>query len=159
RSDRALTIRDLAPGKPRQKRVEGGRTPEIVTQLEPPALGQRERIEQSVEQGDVAEAKAELLQAGAPHRIGDEQHHLGVGAVAGCDAETIDTCLAETARVGAARALRLKAEGRAVVAIAGLDIGARVTLEIKPRHGHGEVWPETQLGAGEIGKDVGAAPD
>ena len=159
RGDRALAIGDLAPGKPRQKRMEGRRTPEIVTQLQPPALGQRERIEQSVEQRDVAEAEVELLQPSAPHRIGDEQHDLCVGAVAVGDAETFDAGLAELARMGAARALRLKAEGRAVIAIAGLDIGARVTLEIEPRHRHGEVWPETQLGAGEIGKDVGAAPD
>ena len=159
RGDRALAVGALAPGKPRQKRVEGRRAPEIVTQLEPPALWQRERIEQSVEQRDVAEAEVELLQPGAPHRLGDEQHDLGVGAVAVGDAETFDAGLAELARMGAARALRLKAEGRAVIAIAGLDIGARVTLEIEPRHRHGEVWPETQLGAGEIGEDVGAAPD
>ena len=151
--------RALAPGEPRQKRMEGRRAPEIVTQLEPPALGQRERIEQSVEQRDVAEAEVELLQPRALDRIGDEQHDLGIGAVAVGDAETFDAGLAELARMGAARALRLKAEGGAVIAIAGLDIGARVTLEIEPRHRHGEVWPETQLGAGEIGKDVGAAPD
>ena len=107
-------------GKPRQQRVEGGRPPEIVTQLQPPALGQRQRIEQRVEQRDVAEAEAELLQPGAAHRIGDEQHDLGIGAVAVGDAETFDAGLAELARMRAARALRLKAEGRAVIAIAGL---------------------------------------
>ena len=93
------------------------------------------------------------------HRVGDEQNHLGIGAVAVGDAEAFDAGLAELARMRSARALRLKAEGWAVIAIAGWRIGARVTLEIKPRHRHGEVWPEAQLFAGKIGEDVGAASD
>ncbi len=130
-----------------------------MAKLEPPALWKRQSIEQRIEQGNVAEAEAELLQPCASYRLGDEQHDLGIGAVAVGDAEAFDAGLAELARVRAPRALRLKAEGRAVIAIAGRRIGARMTLEIEPRHRHGEVRAEAKLFAGKIGEDVGAASD
>ena len=90
----------FALGEARQQRVEGRRPPEIVPKLEPPALGQRERIEQRVEQGDVAEAEAELLQPGAAHGVGREQNDLDIGAVAVGHAEAFDAGLAELARMG-----------------------------------------------------------
>ena len=129
-----------------------------MTELQPPALGQRQRIEQSVEQTDIAEAQAEVLEPGGAHRLHRQQHDLDIGAFLVGLAETLDAGLAELARMGAIVAERLKAEGGAVIAIAGGPIGLGVTLEIKPRHRHGQVRPQTQLVAGQVGEHIGAAP-
>ena len=134
------------------------RAPEIMTELQPPALGQRQRIEQRVEQADIAEAQAEVLEPGGAHRLHRQQHDLDIGAFLVGLAETLDAGLAELARMGAIVAERLKAEGGAVIAIAGRPIGLGVALEIKPRHRHGQVRPQTQLVAGQVGEHIGAAP-
>ena len=55
--------------------------------------------------------------------------------------------------------LRAEAKGGAVIAIARLLIGVRVALEIEPRSRHGQIGPQTEFVAGEIGEDVGAAAD
>ena len=65
----ALALRELV-----EQRVEARRTPEIVAQLESPALRQVQRIDQRVEQCDIAEAKTEVGQACAPHRLRGEEH-------------------------------------------------------------------------------------
>ena len=114
-----------------------------MTELEAPTLRQRQRIEQRIEQRDVAEAQAEILQPRAAHRLDRKQHDLDVGAFLVALAEALDAGLAELARVGLIVALRLEAEGGAVIAIAGWRIGPGVALEIKPRHRHGEVRPQT----------------
>ena len=61
-------------------------------------------------------------------------------------------------RAGAALgAARLKAEGRAVIAIARFGRSAfGCALEIEPRGRDGQVGPQAQLLAGEIGEDIGA---
>ena len=130
-----------------------------MPELEPPALGQIERVEQSVEQRDVAEAQAKVLEPGAAHRIGREQNGLDIGAVAVGYAEAFDAGLAELARVGLIAGLRLEAEGGTVIAIAGFGLGVGVALEIKPRHRHGQVGAEAELIAGEVGEHIGAASD
>ena len=80
--DRAVAVRPLALGEPGQQLVEHRRPPEIMTELEPPALGQIERIEQGIEQRDVAEAEPKVLEPGSAHRVCGEQHDLDIGAVA-----------------------------------------------------------------------------
>ncbi len=155
RGSRAVTVGALAAGELRKQRVEGRRTPKIMTQLEPPALGQAERIDQRVEQSNVAEAQGEALEACAAHGLDGEQHDLGVGLVAVGDAETLDAGLAELAL--ASRPVRLEAEGRAIIAIARLRARVGVALEIKPRHRHGQVRPEAQLVAREVGEHISEA--
>src|SRR3990170_3410110 len=139
--------------------MECGRTPEIVAKLEPPALWERKRIDQRIEQRDVAEAETKILEAGAAHRVGGKEHDFDLDAFLVALAETLDARLAEFARVGLIVPLRLKAEGRAVIAIARGQIGLRVPLEIKPRHRHGQVRTQAKLVAGKIGEDIGAASD
>ena len=123
RRGRAVAVRALALGEPREQRVEHRRPPEMVPQLEPPAFGQRQRIEQRIEQRDVAEAQTEILQPGAAHGLDREQHDLDIGAFLVGLAEALDAGLAELARVGLIVALRLEAEGGAVIAIARRLIG------------------------------------
>ena len=130
-----------------------------MPELQPPALRQRERVEQRVEHGDVAEAKREVFQPGAAHRLDREQHDLDIGALSVAVAEAFDAGLAKLARVGAVVGFRLKAERGAVIAIAGFVATIGVTLEIKPRHRHGQVGPQAQLIARKVGEDVSAAPD
>ena len=96
---------------------------------------------------------------GAAHGLDREQHDLDIGAFRVGLAEALDAGLAELARVGLVVALRPEAEGGAVIAIARRLIGVRVALEIKPRHRHGQIGPQTELVAGEIGENVSAAPD
>ncbi len=159
RGSRSVAVRTLALGQPREQRMECLRPPEIMPQLEPPALGQSQGIEQRIEQGDVAEAQAEVPQPRAAYRLDREQHDLDIGAFLVALAEALDAGLAELARVGLIVALRLEAEGGAVIAIAGGMIGFRVAFEIKPRHRHGQVGPQAKLVAGEVGEDIGAASD
>jgi len=52
-----------------------------VAKLEPPALGQRQRIEQRIEERDVAEAQAKRLEPGAAHGLDGQQHDLDIGAL------------------------------------------------------------------------------
>src|SRR3989304_4240177 len=137
--------------------MEGGRAPEIMAELEPPALRERQRIEQRIEQRDVAEAEAEILEPGAAHRLHGKENDLDIGALLVALAEALDARLAELARVGLNAPLWLKAEGRPVVAITRGLVGLRVPLEIKPRHRHGQVRPEAKLVAGKVGEDIGAA--
>src|SRR4029079_16651882 len=49
-------------------------------------------------------------------------------------------------------------EGRAVVAVEGLAVGVRMTLQVEPAGGYGQVRPQTQLVAAQVGEHVGAAP-
>ena len=128
-----------------------------MAQLQAPALGQGERIEQGIEQRNVAEAKTQAFEPRLAHRPGGKTHDLGVGAGAIRHAKALDTGLTELAGVRGARSPRLKPEGRAVIAIARVDIGTRMALEIKPRHRHGEIGAQAKLLTGEIGEDIGAA--
>src|SRR3990170_7814999 len=139
--------------------MEGGRPPEIMAELEPPALRERQRIEQRIEQRDVAEAETKILEPGAAHRLHGKEHDLDIGALLVALAEALDARLAEFARVGLNAPLRLKAEGRAVIAIPRARIGLRVTFEIKARHRHGQVGAEAEFVAGKVGEDIGAASD
>src|SRR4029077_2079198 len=119
----AVAVSPIALGEPRQQLVEHRRPPEIMPKLEPPALGQFERIEQGVEQRDVAEAQPKVLEPGGAHRIGREQNSLYIGAVAVDCTEAFDAGLAELARVGLIAYLRLEAKGGTIIAIAGLGLG------------------------------------
>ena len=130
-----------------------------MTELEAPALGQIERIEQSKEQSDVAESQAKVLEPNRAYRVNGEQHDLDIGALAVLRAEALDAGLAKLARMRLVAAVGKEAEGRPVIAIAGFRLGVGVALEIEPRHRDGQVGTEAELVAGEIGEDVGAVPD
>ncbi len=134
--------------------MEARRAPEIMAELEPPAFRHVQRIDERIEQRDVAEAETIIAEARATHGLDREQQHFGVGGGLVGRAKALDPRLAELARVRRAGAQRLKAEGRTVVAIAGFRPGLRVTLEIEPRHRHRQIGPEAQLLAREIGEDV-----
>ncbi len=92
-----------------------------MAQLQAPALRQGERIEEGVEQRNVAEAKAKPLQPRLAHRSGGKAHDLGIGLIAAGNAIAFDAGLTEFSIPP--RTMRLKAECRAVIAIAGRDVG------------------------------------
>ncbi len=139
--------------------MEGDRAPEIVPEPQPPALGQRERIEQRIEQRNIAEAEPKILKSGAAHGFDREHNDFDIGALPIGFAEALNARLAEFARVLPIGPKRLKAERRSVIAIAGHSIGVRVTFKIKPGHRHCQVGPEAKLLAGKISKNVSPAPD
>ena len=76
-----------------------------MTELEPPSLRKRKRIEKRVKQRDVAEAKAKVLEPGAAHGFDGKEHDLDIGAFAVGLAEALDARLAEFARMGLVAAI------------------------------------------------------
>ena len=86
----------------------------------------------------------------------DEWRSFRLRRLRGRIAETLDAGLAEFARVRVARALRLKAEGGAVVAIARRRRRIGMTRDVQAARRHGEIGPQAKFRAVGIGEDVGA---
>ena len=110
----------FALGKARQQRVEPRRAPEMVAKLQPPALGQRQRIEQSKEETRCRRSAGgnPSAQPRAPLRLraARPRHRRSRGP-----SRRSTRCRPGGTRADAPGRSRvgLKAEGRAVIAIAG----------------------------------------
>ena len=121
-----------------------------------PALRHVERVEQSGEQAEVADAHLEVGEPRGAQRLDDQAEHGGIVLLAVSRGEQLDAGLAELARVRAGVAARLVAEGGAVVAVARGHIAGGIARQMQPAGRHGEVGAQAQLGAVGIGEDVGA---
>src|SRR5690606_30482599 len=88
-----------------------------------------------------------------------ERRHLDFGRLGITAAEVLDARLLELARMHAVLAGRLVAEGRAVIAVAGLASVAGPAFQVIAAGGDGEVGPQAEHRAAGVGEDVGALAD
>ncbi len=143
--------------QPLELGAERLRAQELVAQPAPPALRNVGCAQQRVEQRHVADAQLPARQPRLLQRAQHQHQRARIRFAGVLVAERFDAGLAELARVGCVRTRRLKAEGRPVVAVVGLRSASRMPLQIEPARRHGEVGPQAQLLAVQVGEHVGAS--
>ena len=148
----------VAAGRGRKRQLldvlgEADLAVEILDQPPPPHRIKAERIDQRIEQRDVAGADFDIVDAECAGGLQRQRQHLGIGRGAILPAERFDAGLQEFA--GPAAAI---AEHRAEIAEAGRLTGA-AGGEIIPRHRNGEVGTQAEFLAGGVGRQVKALAD
>ena len=126
---------------------------EILDQAAPPHRIELERLDQRIEQRDVAGADFDVGEAERGSRLQRQRQHFGIGRGAVLPAEGFDAGLQELARLAAAIA-----EHRAEIAEARRLAGA-AGGEIVARHRNGQVRTQAQLLAAGVGRQVEALAD